>query len=170
MSMLRLSAVLCVLAVSASARIAKRPAPAKKTLHRLSGTRARRISHLGRRSTRGHLRFTHGRRTLYPRRAAAAEISPQRAQQIQEALVEAGELHEAPTGRWDTATRQAMKQYQSSNGFEATGFPDAKSLMKLGLGPHPLPIDVDPMAQAKSGATSFPSNSQQARAAATRTQ
>jgi hypothetical protein len=42
-----------------------------------------------------------------------------------------------------------MKEYQRANGFDCTGLPDAKSLMKMGLGPHPLPLDVDPMAQAR---------------------
>jgi hypothetical protein len=46
-----------------------------------------------------------------------------------------------------------MKRYQQANGFNATGLPDAKSLMKMGLGPHPLPQDVDPLAQARPGLT-----------------
>jgi peptidoglycan hydrolase-like protein with peptidoglycan-binding domain len=80
--------------------------------------------------------------------------------------VQAGDLHETPTGLWDAETRQAMKQYQSSNGFQPTGLPDAKSLMKLGLGPHPLPADVDPMARAKVGASAF-SNTPHATASTT---
>jgi peptidoglycan hydrolase-like protein with peptidoglycan-binding domain len=76
-------------------------------------------------------------------------MSPQRADQIQEALVQAGDLREAPSGRWDAQTREAMKEYQQHNGFNPTGLPDAKSLMKMGLGPHPLPADVDPAVQAK---------------------
>ena len=81
---------------------------------------------------------------------ASIHMQPERAQQIQQALIKAGDLHEAPTGRWDSQTREAMRQYQQQNGFGSTGLPDAKSLMKLGLGPHPLPVDADPIAQAKS--------------------
>jgi peptidoglycan hydrolase-like protein with peptidoglycan-binding domain len=66
----------------------------------------------------------------------------QRVQEIQRALIETGELHEEPTGQWDEATREAMERYQQANGFAVTGLPDAKSLMKMGLGPHPLPPDV----------------------------
>jgi len=107
-------------------------------------------------------------RKQYAREAPTPEMSPQRAEQIQEALVQAGDLHETPTGLWDTETREAMRQYQSSNGFQATGLPDAKSLMKLGLGPHPLPADVDPMAEAKTGAgISLPDGQQTGAAAST---
>ena len=67
---------------------------------------------------------------------------PQRVQEIQRALIEAGELHEEPTGQWDEATRGAMRHYQERHGFITTGLPDSKSLMEMGLGPHPLPPEV----------------------------
>ena len=63
-------------------------------------------------------------------------------QEIQSALIQAGELHQEPTGNWDEATRDAMKRYQEGLGFTVTGLPDSKSLMKMGLGPHPLPPEV----------------------------
>jgi hypothetical protein len=47
------------------------------------------------------------------------------------------------SGLWDDATRDAMRSYQAANGFSPTGLPDAKSLMKLGLGPHALPSELD---------------------------
>jgi peptidoglycan hydrolase-like protein with peptidoglycan-binding domain len=75
---------------------------------------------------------------------------PQRVQEIQEALVKSGELHQEPTGRWDEATREAMKRYQQANGFAVTGLPDSKSLMKMGLGPHPLPPNVATPAPARA--------------------
>jgi hypothetical protein len=39
-----------------------------------------------------------------------------------------------------------MQQYQQANGFGSTGLPDSRSLMKMGLGPHPLPAAADPTA------------------------
>jgi hypothetical protein len=36
-----------------------------------------------------------------------------------------------------------MLHYQTDHGFPATGLPEAKSLMKLGLGSHPLPPELD---------------------------
>jgi peptidoglycan hydrolase-like protein with peptidoglycan-binding domain len=63
-------------------------------------------------------------------------------EEIQQALIREGVLSGTPTGTWDNSTKDAMRQYQSENGFSETGLPDAKSLMKLGLGPHPIPMDV----------------------------
>ena len=60
---------------------------------------------------------------------------PARTRQIQAALQREGYLDTAPTGRWDEATRQAMARYQQENGFTVSGKPDARSLIKLGLGP-----------------------------------
>lgn len=76
-------------------------------------------------------------------------INPERVKQIQQALFGAGVLHETPNGRWDTATRDAMRQYQQENGFNVTGLPEAKPLLKLGLGPHPLPPELDPLLSTK---------------------
>jgi len=75
-------------------------------------------------------------------RRSAIRPEPQRVQEIQRALIQAGELHEEPTGQWDEATREAMKCYQIGHGFTVTGLPDSKSLMQMGLGPHPLPPEV----------------------------
>jgi peptidoglycan hydrolase-like protein with peptidoglycan-binding domain len=68
---------------------------------------------------------------------------PDRVQEIQKALVQVGYLKEEPNGRWDDPTRDAMRRFQVDHGFVATGLPEAKSLMKLGLGPHPLPEDLE---------------------------
>jgi peptidoglycan hydrolase-like protein with peptidoglycan-binding domain len=77
---------------------------------------------------------------------------PERIQEIQQALVQAGYLKEEPNGRWDDQTREAMRRYQTDHGFPVTGLPEAKSLMKLGLGPHPLPADLDTSRGARAGA------------------
>jgi peptidoglycan hydrolase-like protein with peptidoglycan-binding domain len=71
------------------------------------------------------------------------QMDPGRVEDIQQALIKAGDLQGTPTGRWDAQTREAMSRYQTANGFGVTGLPDAKSLMKLGLGPHPLPPQLD---------------------------
>jgi peptidoglycan hydrolase-like protein with peptidoglycan-binding domain len=77
---------------------------------------------------------------------------PERIQEIQQALVQVGYLNALPNGRWDDQTREAMRRYQADHGFPVTGLPEAKSLMKLGLGPHPLPADLDASGGAKAGA------------------
>jgi hypothetical protein len=176
MRLLALTLVLWLLPASVWAHTAKTTRAAKKS----SLTRSREAGSFSRRyhAVRERLGFARSKRHTvrrstpyrarkrYVREAPTPEMSPQRAEQIQEALVQAGDLHETPTGLWDTETREAMKQYQSSNGFQPTGLPDAKSLMKLGLGPHPLPADVDPMAEAKTRASISLPNGQQTGAAA----
>ncbi len=68
--------------------------------------------------------------------------------------MDAGTLHETPNGSWDMATRDAMKQFQKQNGFRPTGLPEAKPLMKLGLGPHPLPPGLGPQPSTQTEAES----------------
>jgi len=99
-----------------------------------------------------------GWRTSYRYRLSRLKLEPQRVQEIQQALVQAGYLTQEPTGKWDDPTRNAMRRYQADNGFPTTGLPEAKSLMKLGLGPHALPEDCDPVARARasSGALAQP--------------
>lgn len=80
------------------------------------------------------------------------KLQPERVAEIQQSLIDAGYLQQEPTGKWDNATRDAMLRYQTEQGFPLTGLPEAKSLMKLGLGPHPLPPDLDPTAQARASA------------------
>ncbi len=91
-------------------------------------------------------------RRVVRRRWWGPHLEPHRVRQIQRALIQAGYLTGPPTGVWDQATTDAMRRYQAANGFDVTGLPEAKPLMKLGLGPHPLPpgvpaatpADVDP--------------------------
>ncbi|MGA2074662.1 MAG: peptidoglycan-binding domain-containing protein [Terriglobia bacterium] len=87
------------------------------------------------------------------RRRGAMRPESDRIEQIQQALAKSGYLSVEPTGRWDDQTREAMRRYQADNGFPVTGLPEAKSLMKLGLGPHPLPPELDTSNVAKAGTT-----------------
>ena len=86
------------------------------------------------------------------RRRAQLRPEPERIQEIQQALVRAGYLNEEPNARWDDQTRDAMRRYQAGHGFPETGLPEAKSLMKLGLGPHPLTKDLDTGSAATASA------------------
>ena len=69
-----------------------------------------------------------------------------RISEIQSALAAQGAYKGQPNGKWDNATMQAMKDYQSSHGLTATGKLDALTLQKLGLGSEiagraaPLPL------------------------------
>lgn len=87
-------------------------------------------------------------------RLARLHLAPERVEEIQRALAQAGYLEGEPGGQWDTRTREAMRRFQVDHGFPATGLPEAKSLMKLGLGPHPLPADLDSSASARASVDS----------------
>ncbi len=95
---------------------------------------------------------TRKRQSSSRRRLAQLRLEPSRAKEIQQALIQAGYLHEEPTGKWDDQTREAMRRYQIDHGFNATGLPEAKSLMNLGLGPHPLQQDVIPSVTGSASA------------------
>lgn len=121
-----------------------RPAPAAPTPEGAKSSRsktAKKAAPAHRQSSAHHRRR---RRSSYRARLARLQPKPERIRQIQEALIRAGFLKQEANGKWDTATREAMRSCQQAFGFQVTGLPEAKTLMKLGLGPHPLPADVDP--------------------------
>lgn len=77
--------------------------------------------------TRPHESFTgHG---------AASGISPERAKQIQAALIQHGYLAGVGTGTWDPASVAAMRRLQADHGWQTKLAPDARALIFLGLGP-----------------------------------
>lgn len=92
--------------------------------------------------------------TTGQQRLARVHIQPERVQEIQQALIREGYLRGDATGQWDSQTHEAMQRYQTDHGFPNTGLPEAKSLMKLGLGSHPLAPELDhgPVGVATPGA------------------
>jgi hypothetical protein len=112
------------------------------------------------RSSHSSRRHHASRVSDYHRRIANIHLEPDRVKQIQSALAQAGYLHQEPTGEWDPETRAAMEHYQQDGGFAPTGLPDARSLMKLGLGPHPLPPAADPNAAKTTADSALAGNAQ----------
>ena len=62
-------------------------------------------------------------------------IEPERATQIQTALIREHYLTGAPSGKWDPATEAAMQKYQADHGWQTKLMPDSRALKQLGLGP-----------------------------------
>ena len=60
--------------------------------------------------------------------------APERISEIQQALAKDGAFSGTPNGKWDYATVEAMKKFQSSHGLNPSGKLDALTLQKLGLG------------------------------------
>jgi hypothetical protein len=61
-------------------------------------------------------------------------IDDERATQIQNALIRAGYLTGTPSGHWDDETQAAMERIQAENGWQTKLVPDARAIIKLGLG------------------------------------
>lgn len=74
-------------------------------------------------------------------------IAPERATEIQTALIKANYLSGAPSGKWDADTETAMQKYQADHGWQTKLTPDSRALIALGLGPstaanQPLPANT----------------------------
>lgn len=82
-----------------------------------------------------HHRRSHVRRARHHEVRGQRGIDPQRARQIQAALIQKNYLTGTPTGEWDTATEDAMKKYQADHGWQTKLTPDSRALISLGLGP-----------------------------------
>lgn len=84
-------------------------------------------------------------------------IDANRARQIQTALIRENYLDGQPTGTWDARTKAAMVKYQADNGWQTKKVPDARAIIKLGLGPdradliNPDTAFVMPVPSAKGG-------------------
>jgi len=65
---------------------------------------------------------------------SSMSIDPERATQIQNALIKAGYMTGTPSGTWDASTQAAMEKLQSDNGWQTKLVPDSRAIIKLGLG------------------------------------
>jgi peptidoglycan hydrolase-like protein with peptidoglycan-binding domain len=63
-------------------------------------------------------------------------IEPDRAKEIQDALIREHYLTGPASGQWDSTTEAAMQKYQADHGWQTKLTPDSRALIKLGLGPH----------------------------------
>jgi len=79
------------------------------------------------------------------------KIDPERARQIQEALIREHYLNGKASGVWDSTTQSAMQKSQATNGWQSKTTPDARALIKMGLGP-----DHDHLLNPESAMTSAP--------------
>ncbi len=95
------------------------------------------MSHAHRGPTSQRVSTKHSRGAQKP--ASQRVIDPERATQIQNALIKNGYLSGAPTGQWDSATQAAMQKLQSDNGWQTKLIPDSRAIIKLGLGPTQEP-------------------------------
>jgi hypothetical protein len=84
------------------------------------------------------------------------KIDADRATEIQQALIRERYLSGMPSGVWDDATEKAMQRYQGDNGWQNKSTPDARALIKLGLGPDRQHL-LNPESAMTNAAPSAPS-------------
>ncbi|MGA7521768.1 MAG: peptidoglycan-binding domain-containing protein [Acidobacteriaceae bacterium] len=108
-------------------------------------------------STHHHLRGHHHRRHTHLVKGQR-EIQPERAREIQDALIREHYLTPPASGQWDSSTEAAMQKYQADHGWQTKLTPDSRALIRLGLGPktdgsQTAPVSADASA-APTGDTS----------------
>jgi Putative peptidoglycan binding domain len=131
-------AILCaLLCLAVQARAAAAADTSSKNSARPSSAHPVSVKHSKHKSSTGkHSRSKHSRRKTKGKRKRGQEaIDSARAQQIQEALIRQHYLDGEPSGKWDAATQDAMRRYQTDQGWQAKTVPDSRALIKLGLGP-----------------------------------
>jgi hypothetical protein len=99
----------------------EKPHAATAKSHKKSGKRVR----------RGH------RKSVSWKRHGQQKIAPERAREIQAALIRETYMQGEPSGSWDETSRRAMVKYQEDHGWQTKVVPDARALIELGLGPSP---------------------------------
>lgn len=78
-------------------------------------------------------RKVHSRSSRKKERGQTAP-TPDRISEIQQALGKDGSFTATPNGKWDDATVEAIKRFQTAKGLNPSGKLDAPTLQKLGLG------------------------------------
>jgi hypothetical protein len=139
--LIRTASVLCALMLIVPfsfgrPRHSSESAPTKKT----SSKTVKKTS--AKSSSKAHLSKTsaksshHGKKKKSSRKPRGQQaIDPDRAREIQSALIRENYLDGEPTGTWDARTKAALMKFQSENGWQTKVLPDSRALIKLGLGP-----------------------------------
>jgi hypothetical protein len=80
--------------------------------------------------------FKHKTSKSASRPSGPRAIEPQRATEIQAALIKGGYMTGSPSGHWDAESQSAMQKLQASKGWQTKLTPDSRALILLGLGPQ----------------------------------
>lgn len=95
-------------------------------------------------------------------RRGQQKIDPQRAREIQEALIREHYLTGKASGVWDDTSQKAMQKYQADHGWQSKTTPDSRALIKLGLGPdHEHLLNPESAMTSESAPQSAPATATQ---------
>jgi hypothetical protein len=108
--------------------------------------------------------YRKSKRSSARRRTARGQqkIDPERAQEIQQALVREHYLSSKDEGSWNQASEDAMRRYQADHGWQSKTVPDSRALISLGLGPS-----HDHLLNPESAMTSDPAPAHETQSATT---
>ncbi|AXC14427.1 Peptidoglycan-binding domain 1 protein [Acidisarcina polymorpha] len=105
-------------------------------------------------ATRTHRSATSGHSKTVKKKSAShqihgqRQIEPERAREIQTALIREHYLSGEPSGQWDAESQAAMTKFQADQGWQTKITPDSRALIKLGLGPNHDGAQAEPSNQA----------------------
>jgi hypothetical protein len=112
----------------------KKPASAQSTSHAASGTHSKPgTTAVARNSKSRHT--VSGKSSRRKTARGQQKIDPQRAQEIQAALIREHYLSGQANGTWNQSSEEAMRRYQADHGWQSKTVPDSRALISLGLGP-----------------------------------
>jgi hypothetical protein len=124
--------------------------PAASSSHTPTSSHAKSSKHTGS-SAHSSSKSKKSRKSATKRIHGQQKIDSKRTLEIQEALIREHYLDGKPSGVWNDATEQAMQRYQADNNWQSKTTPDARALIKLGLGP-----DHEHLLNPESAMTSQP--------------
>ena len=109
------------------------PATVTQPASKSPATTKRTSTHSSAKSSKG----AHGKKgsKQTARKRGQQAIDSTRAREIQTALIREHYMQGQPSGSWDSTTQAAMQRYQADQGWQSKTTPDARALIKLGLGP-----------------------------------
>ncbi len=99
-------------------------------------------------ATAGHSKNSKKKTTASHQVHGQRQIDPDRAREIQTALIREHYLTGSPSGEWDAQSQAAMTKYQADQGWQTKLTPDSRALIKLGLGPSQDSSKIQPGNQA----------------------
>ncbi len=106
--------------------------------------------------TSGHHHTAHTKKVHHHVVQGQRGIDPERATEIQAALIRQKYMTGTPSGQWDAETESAMLKYQADHGWQTKLTPDSRALIMLGLGPDHA-TEASPI--AATAAASSPASS-----------
>jgi hypothetical protein len=137
-----------------AARSSSSAAKAHPSAHSHSGTHAKSNATVAAHSSKSKSASLRRKSRTKTTARGQQKIDPERAQEIQQALIREHYLTGEASGSWNQASEDAMRRYQADHGWQSKTVPDSRALISLGLGPS-----HDHLLNPESAMTSGPDTS-----------